>query len=528
MESAKASVLFVQFCYGGNGGIPMTIPSHVSWFARVHGEAQKDPRIGKIAVQILEDTPITMTRNRAVKIARDGGYDMVLMLDSDNQPDSELKSDPSAKPFWKTSFDFAYERLLRGVPSVVCAPYCGKPPHENVFCFFWEQHENSPHGSFSLEPYSRHVAATMTGIQPIAAGPTGVTLYTTNAFDLMDPPYFYYEYKDEPYQTEKASTEDVTNFRDINLQGHAKFGEPIVFCNWDAWAAHAKVKYVRKPQIAYADDVNERFKTAMQRNLDRADKTIDIDFEARMNKLLEENPEQVETVATPPEALGKFCETSSSTDKGGVAIVKRSVAGHVVKSVGHQTNGNALKALGDIVGIIAQERPNKAMRIIEVGSWVGESAVAMASQLKDGGAVFCVDTFEGDGSTDPINRAIAALGSDAIEDIFYQNTNGLPIRLLKGKSLVVAKKLDPQEADLVWVDAGHTYEDAKADIEAWWNHVADDGWIGGDDYSEYYPGVQQAVAEFFADRGVPVRLVDGTDFWVVSKKEALECLKTTN
>jgi hypothetical protein len=518
MQPAKVNVLIAQFAYGGNGGVPMTLPSHVSWFAKVYAEMKADERIGQIALHTLSDTPITMTRNRAVQTAVVGDYDMILMIDSDNQPDCELKTDPSAKPFWQTSFDFAYERLMRGVPTVVCAPYCGPPPHENVYVFQWEMHENSPLSSFSLEPFSRQVASTMTGIRAVAAGPTGVTLYTTNAFELMKPPYFYYEYKDEPYQTEKASTEDVTNFRDINLLGTEKFGEPIVYCNWDAWAAHTKVKNVRKPWTAKSDDVNDRFRTAILENLDHSDRVIDLDFEARAKRLPKTVAVEEERIPAVPD-VRPLLETRDSDPVKGVAIRKRQVCGHVVTSVGHQTPTPALERLRDIVEWVSQVRPDKALRCIEVGSWVGESAVAIASGFRHGGTVYCVESFEGDASSDPINRAVATLGKDAIRDYFVQNTAGLPIVLKEGLSQDVAASIDRAQADLVFVDASHEYEAAKADIETWINHVAPDGYLIGDDLSPVYPGVQRAVKELFEDREIPFIQVDGTDLWMVAKAE---------
>jgi cephalosporin hydroxylase len=246
-----------------------------------------------------------------------------------------------------------------------------------------------------------------------------------------------------------------------------------------------------------------------------------------MHKLLaeEQRNEVVEVADVPQEAKDKYTFNPTSSDDGGVAILKRNVAGKVVKSIGHQTPIGALNILTQVVELVSQQDPSKPMRCIEVGSWVGESAIAIAAGLKHGGTVYCVESFEGDGSSDPINRAIATLGSDYIKGVFLSNTEGSPIRLIEGKSQDVAKNTEKSDADFVFIDAGHTYEDAKADIEAWWNHVAPNGWMCGDDYCEHYPGVVQAVNEFFVERNIPVKCIDGTDLWVVSKQEALECLK---
>lgn len=63
--------------------------------------------------------------------------------------------------------------------------------------------------------------------------------------------------------------------------------------------------------------------------------------------------------------------------------------------------------------------------------------------------------------------------------------------------------------DLLIVDADHSYESVKTDIQAWWPKVKELGYVFFHDYDadgtefagkERYPGVRQAVDEFFADR----------------------------
>lgn len=53
--------------------------------------------------------------------------------------------------------------------------------------------------------------------------------------------------------------------------------------------------------------------------------------------------------------------------------------------------------------------------------------------------------------------------------------------------------------DLVFIDADHSYESVKSDIELWLPKVKAGGYIGGHDYkSPRFPGVAQAVHEAFA------------------------------
>lgn len=249
-------------CYAGNGGYEALSVEVMKWWLPLREKLLADPRIGEVRHFIHGDTPITMTRNLAVQKAIDGGFDLLMMVDSDMQPDCELSRDPQAKPFWESSFDFVYQRMIDGLPTVVFGPYCGGGFHQNVFVFHWNELSNgSGSGTseldsqrmLSIEPYSRQHAAEKKGIEAVAAGPTGLILYTIDAFQHQSSearekgnPFFYYEWKDKA-ATEKASTEDVTNTRDLAIGAIENGIGDILFCNWDAWAAHIKREHVGKP-----------------------------------------------------------------------------------------------------------------------------------------------------------------------------------------------------------------------------------------------------------------------------------------
>lgn len=315
MQKPKLDVLVVFFAFGGNGSVGMQLPQITTWFAKLHEWMKKDERIGRIACVTAGDIPLSMERNKMVKKAMDQGFDCILMLDSDNVPDLYVGHDPKAKPFFQTSFDFLYSRALRELPTVVCAPYCGPPPHptrggeENVYVFYAEANEtpdpNAPHPGMRFKAYSREHAAIMEGIQPIAAGPTGVILYSVDAFKLMPTKpdiesvlndvaagkvgvarakellamesWFYYEYEDGEC-THKASTEDCTNTREIQLAGIHKHGEPIVFCNWDSWAGHYKPKCVGKPNPLRIEQVSSVFAEAVRNNVSSQDSAVMLDL----------------------------------------------------------------------------------------------------------------------------------------------------------------------------------------------------------------------------------------------------------
>lgn len=301
MTPRKLNVFVACFCYGGNGGISSVHPDIAMWLL-ANAPKMKGDRIGWSKVEFISDTPITMTRNKAITRARELGADIVVMLDSDMRPDLCLDRDPLAKPFWDTSFDYLYKHYDTG-PVMIGAPYCGPPPHENVYVFRWRSRQgNHPDDvDMQLEQYTREEAAIMGGIQEAAALPTGVIMADVRLFELSDPksqvanlkqqgyeeniardlsrPWFYYEWQDE-YGDRKASTEDVTATRDLSLIGQNVLGYNPILCNWDAWGGHWKPKLVGKPQLLTQSEVATRYSLAQKRPA-RETRCVPVDFTAR-------------------------------------------------------------------------------------------------------------------------------------------------------------------------------------------------------------------------------------------------------
>lgn len=65
-------------------------------------------------------------------------------------------------------------------------------------------------------------------------------------------------------------------------------------------------------------------------------------------------------------------------------------------------------------------------------------------------------------------------------------------------------------ADFVFIDAGHSFHAAQADITNWLPKVREGGWFGGHDYHPKFPGVIRAVHDAF---GESVDILNG-HIWV--------------
>lgn len=284
MTPRKFRVAFATFHYGGNGLCETLLPGLSDWLRETAFKCQTDDRVEMLGWAKYTDTPITMTRNAAVRDARKSGFDILCMFDNDNLPDCELKfGDPYAKPWWDTSFDFLDKHYDKG-PCIIMAPYCGAPPIECPFGFTWKNHEHdTPEVKFQLKMYEREHASILGGIQNVAAGPTGVIMFDLRAFDLIPHPYFDYEWTDETH-SEKASTEDVFTTRNIALAGIEKLGYNPLYMNWDAWAGHSKPKMVRKPRPITSEQVHKSLADAVRAGHRGDERLIEVSHSPTLGK----------------------------------------------------------------------------------------------------------------------------------------------------------------------------------------------------------------------------------------------------
>lgn len=247
----KVNVMFARF-----PGNFQEHPESSSWVIKTAIKAKEDPRVGRVHSWWRADTPIDMVRNLAVKVAQKENIDFLFMIDNDMKPDTD-----GGGEFWETAMDFLYGRIQ---PAVIAAPYVGGGEHNNIFVFRWRNYNNGPNPTFQLHQYTREEAAEMKGITEVAALPTGLIAYDMRVFQRLNdkkPSYFYYEMNDD--RTEKQSTEDVTNTRDISLAWSDMEGAGC-FCAWDCWADHLKIVPCGKPHPTSPASVGDQLQHAFE------------------------------------------------------------------------------------------------------------------------------------------------------------------------------------------------------------------------------------------------------------------------
>lgn len=129
--------------------------------------------------------------------------------------------------------------------------------------------------------------------------------------------------------------------------------------------------------------------------------------------------------------------------------------------------------------------------VLEIGSFMGLSAYGMACVAK---SVLCVDTFmansAGQHQLDTLQTLLA------FDEAVLRFSN---VRRFVGTSERASGSFSvSKDFDLIFLDAMHTYEDVKADIERWWPRVRVGGLMVFHDYGHSaFPGVKQAVDERF-------------------------------
>jgi predicted O-methyltransferase YrrM len=129
--------------------------------------------------------------------------------------------------------------------------------------------------------------------------------------------------------------------------------------------------------------------------------------------------------------------------------------------------------------------------VLEVGSFMGLSAYGMAWTARN---VQCVDTFRANTAGQFQMDTLTTLA--AFDAAVARFTN---VKRFIGSSAEAATSVDVHgQFDFVFLDAMHTYEDVKSDIERWWPRVRNGGTMAFHDYGHHdFPGVKQAVDERF-------------------------------
>lgn len=150
--------------------------------------------------------------------------------------------------------------------------------------------------------------------------------------------------------------------------------------------------------------------------------------------------------------------------------------------------------------------------LVELGAYMGKSAVIIDNNLRAGERFVVVDLF---GSDQGLAHAVDAASNKAeldasykslTRDQFEQNYLALQPELpvvVQDYSARVVDHVAPHAARFVHIDASHLYDEVRKDVEAARTILQPDGVIAFDDFrSAHTPGVSAAVWEAVVNDGL--------------------------
>lgn len=207
-----------------------------------------DPRMEPPHCITNEQFPTDAARNAVVAKARAARCDILFSVDDDMAPNVH---------FFKAALDFL---LSQPEPSVIGSPYVTAPPEEKVLVYNYLTDETDGAGGgvagFRVDHVAREDALRRTGIQRVANVGTGYIAYHMGVFDRFEQHYghkIFYAHTFNEDHTAIIESEDCYNGRHLIMAG-----VPI-YCHWDHWSMHCKVKKCGKPAQLMDEQVREIF-----------------------------------------------------------------------------------------------------------------------------------------------------------------------------------------------------------------------------------------------------------------------------
>ncbi len=169
---------------------------------------------------------------------------------------------------------------------------------------------------------------------------------------------------------------------------------------------------------------------------------------------------------------------------------------------------------------------DKELVFVEVGTWMGSSAIIAADVLKElgmKGCIFCIDTWLG--SPEHYFNIPRDRGFPAIYNTFLQNVLNyghkdviIPITLPSLQAIKVLQGLGVK-ADIIFIDAAHEFMPVFLDCITYFNILKPGGEMMGDDYNDAWPEVIKAVNDFVGHVKTPIEVV-GNRVWHFQRPES--------
>ncbi|MEV4611863.1 class I SAM-dependent methyltransferase [Kitasatospora sp. NPDC049258] len=157
--------------------------------------------------------------------------------------------------------------------------------------------------------------------------------------------------------------------------------------------------------------------------------------------------------------------------------------------------------------------------LLELGAYLGRSAILLGSHLQDGETFTVCDLFDSDAPDDDNSAEMAmsyrkTLTRQAFEDNYLAFHDLLPTVIQAPTSVLADGRIPDGSCRFIHIDASHLYEHVAGDIQVARAALAKDGLVALDDYrAEHTPGVSAAVWEAVFAHGLRPILLTPEKFY---------------
>lgn len=171
--------------------------------------------------------------------------------------------------------------------------------------------------------------------------------------------------------------------------------------------------------------------------------------------------------------------------------------------------------LASFVKLLADEQPGQPIQIIEIGSWLGDSAIVWAEAIREHNCqdsrVICIDPWApyegrgGEGQKIPSEMSDLLSNGEALS-IFNENilSAGIDdiVEIRQGFSDDILPSLPQNSFDIIYVDGDHSYRQVFKDIENSKPLIREGGILCGDDLEILLSESNWAMALYWSELGV--------------------------
>lgn len=149
---------------------------------------------------------------------------------------------------------------------------------------------------------------------------------------------------------------------------------------------------------------------------------------------------------------------------------------------------------------VALDRAKDGDHFVELGVYLGKSAAFMAVEIANRGLSIKFDA---------IDNFVGLAGGQFDKELYEGCLKNLEpvqdyVNIINEGSLDAVSRYADGSLAFIFIDAAHDYDSVIKDLRAWYPKLKPDGFFAGDDYSQDWPGVKQAVHEFAAEQNLEV------------------------